>query len=308
MSSASVAAPPPTCPRPAAASGRILPRAFPRPHVVAFPRVGAVEHLQVEVRAHRVGRGEGIAAEAEVRGDEFRKREEHDGDFVGMRDEGVVARASGAAHAPRLARGAGPGGTPSSSSRTPSTELRTRRGWASSRTDRRRRRVGTWRPGRRTRRRGGSPGASPRGWRPRGPGGNRAGTSRPSRRRRRRRDPRASPTPSWPGRDRPRRLRGGTRRRRRRRGGGGGRGGVGRGCGGRGGDHRGRVLRRGRRWTRGEVRVDRAESVRGDPVVGEVELGEEHLELPLLQAEAGVRGEDSRQLGPAIAHRERGTR
>ena len=42
--------------------------------------------------------------------------------------------------------------------------------------------------------------------------------------------------------------------------------------------------------------------------VGEVELGEEHLELPLLQAEAGVRGEDSRQLGPAIAYRERGTR
>mmetsp|Transcript_13014 Transcript_13014/g.50885 ORF Transcript_13014/g.50885 Transcript_13014/m.50885 type:complete len:501 (+) Transcript_13014:1595-3097(+) len=65
---------------------------FPTPHVVAFPRVGAVEHLQVEVRAHRVVCGEGIAAEAEVGADEFREGEEHARDFVGMRDEGVVAR------------------------------------------------------------------------------------------------------------------------------------------------------------------------------------------------------------------------
>ena len=67
-----------------------------------------------------------------------------------------------------------------------------------------------------------------------------------------------------------------------------------------GGEHRRRVLRRWGRWTRREVGVDAAEFVRGHLVVREVKLGEEHLEFPLLQAEAGVRGEDRRELGPAV--------
>ena len=55
--------------------------------------------------------------------------------------------------------------------------------------------------------------------------------------------------------------------------------------------------RRGPAWA-GARAVVHAERV-GDLVVRQVELVEEHLQLPLLQAEARVRREDRRELGPA---------
>ena len=80
-------------------------------------------------------------------------------------------------------------------------------------------------------------------------------------------------------------------------GGDGARDGGGNGGGGAGGD-----ARRGGGGgggSTGEVGVDAGEGIRGDAVLGQVELVQEHLELPLLQAEAGVRGEDGGELGPA---------
>ena len=50
-----------------------------------------------------------------------------------------------------------------------------------------------------------------------------------------------------------------------------------------------------------------AESVRGDAVVvPQVELLEEKFELPRREAEAGVRGEHGRELGPVATEGKRG--
>ena len=282
---------------------------FPAPHVVALSNVGAVEHLQVEVRAHRVVRGEGIAAEAEVRGDEFRKREEDDGDFVGMRDEGVVVgpqvqrvhHVSRGGQIPEVLPRALHAHRVRSSAPAEDRHLRVLTDAVEGSELGVQVRVHVAGEVRQELLRGdGARGVQEEIGRERrahrgdgGGGGTRELLRRPL---------------GQGGIDRDRGGGGGGCGGGVCGGGGSGRVGAGRGCGGDGGDHRGRVLRRGRRWTRGEVRVDGAEFVRGDPVVGEVKLGEEHLELPLLQAEAGVRGEDSRQLGPAIAYGERGTR